>query len=319
MLSAAPATHSPEWWAERNTGIGASESATVAGVGRWGSRYTLWLEKTGQLAPDPDEGTEAQRMGLRLEPTLARFFAEDTGLHVVGEQMMVRRPTIPWVRATVDVLAAESPESSIDDVLGPVQLKHTNDSPWDGPDGIPVYYRCQGQWEMLAGGWERMWFAVLHSFGRFRVYEVERDVEAQDALLAAGSDFWHGHVLAGVAPDLGGGNRADTSAALAAVFGEGGAGEIDVEDLAEQLASIRWLKRERKSLDEQIVDLENVVKATLGDSEVGLINGRPAVTWKRSRPRRFDSTRHKTEAPDCAEQFTVEGSQRTLLIKGGTE
>ncbi|MEJ7846269.1 MAG: YqaJ viral recombinase family protein, partial [Acidimicrobiales bacterium] len=324
----APETHSPEWWAARNTGIGASEVAAIAGIGRWGSRWEIWASKVGLLPPDDSKASEPQLMGLRLEPTLARFFAEDTGLTIIDEQMMVAHREMTWVRATIDGLAAESPDSTPEDALGPVQLKYTADPPWCDcagthkvcpGDGIPAYYRAQGAWEMLAGDWPTMWFAALHPRGAFRVYELGRDRDDEAALLGAGRQFWFDHVLANVPPALDGGNQQATADALARAYGEGGGGAVDLTDdggvFTEQLASIRYLKRERKALGEQIVDLENVVKATLGDAETGMVDGRPLVTWKRSTVRNIDLVALRANAAEVAAQFTVETSQRRLDVR----
>lgn len=323
-----PVTHSADWHTARSAGIGASEIATICGIGRWGSRWAIWAEKTGVLTPDPDDtGSEAMRMGLRMEDTLARFFCEDTGLHIYAEQLMVTHVTIPWVRATIDILVGDNlplgGDIDIDRSAGPVQLKHTDDPPWCDcggthticpGGGLPVYYQCQGQWEMLTGGWSTMWFAALHSHGRFRIYQLDYDPDGADALLAAGRSFWEDHVATGIPPALDGPGRNATADALKRVY-QGGGGELDVDDLAEQLGALRWLKAEAKSIAEQITDLENVVKAHLGDCEVGLVAGQPLVTWKRTAVSTIDVKPLKAEAPEVAARFTVEGVTRRLDIR----
>lgn len=330
----APETHSPAWWKARSTGIGASEIAAVCGIGRWGSRWEIWAAKTGLLPPDGSKASDAQLMGLRLEPTLARFFEEDTGLYIAAEQMMVSHREMSWVRATIDGLAVEvDDDSTVDDALGPVQLKYTSDPPWCDcggthkvcpGDNLPPWLKAQVSWEMLAGDWPTSWVATLHPRGSFRVYELARDRDDEAALLDAGRAFWHDHVLANVPPALDGGNQQATADALARAYGEGGGGEIDLGDehdgAAEQLGSIRYLKRERKALDEQICDLENVVKATLAEAEVGLVevapgDVRPLVTWKRSTVRNVDLVALRANESQIAAQYTVESHQRRLDVR----
>lgn len=317
-MSAAPETHSSAWHGIRSTGIGASEAAVIAGLSPWGSAWALWAEKRGLIPHDATEATEAMDMGREIEPFLAAAFTRRTGLFVAGEQMMLRHRTEKWARATVDGLVFEGPSGTGDacDVglaLGGFEAKYDNGSPWDE---VPVHYQCQAQWQAFVAGWERVWFGVLHGWGRYRIYEVERDDEAIAALVEVCSKFWHENVLGGVAPPLGGGNRKATAEALGRAFGEGGGGEVEIEGYAEHVASLRYLKRERKALTEQITDLENVLKAELGEAEVGLIDGRPAVTWKRTTSRRLDVKRHRAESPGCHKEFETESSSRRLLVKG---
>lgn len=301
-MSATPATHSPEWHQLRSKGIGASEVATIAGIGRWSSRWEIWALKTGLIEPDPNESTEAQRTGLRMEETLARWFAEDTGLYVAGEQMMVNHPRYQWVRATVDGLAFERHPASWDeqcldiaDALGPVQFKHTADAPWTVEQqtdtivpfentALPAWLLAQVQWEMLAcGDWcERAWVYALHSFGRTRCYEVPRDPEGIRALFWAARRFWrmvetNTPPALGCEPDPG---RKATADALAKAFGEGGGGEVDVDDLADVLEERKAVAETLRQLKDQKLELDNQIKARLGEAEVGLVAGRAAVTWK---------------------------------------
>lgn len=315
----APATHSPAWHAIRSEGVGASEVAPIVGIGPgWSSAYSLWLEKTGRYTPDPFDASEAMDMGLELEPFLASAFTTRTGLVVAGVQRMITHPEHPWARATVDGLVIEGGAEAcgVSDALGGFEAKYDNHGTWEE---VPAHYTIQANWQMFVAGWEKVWFGVLHPFGRYRVYEVDRDQELIDACYERVSAFWHDNVLADVAPPLDGFGRKATATALGAVFGEGGGGETDVSDLEEQLASLRYLKAETKALKEQIVDLENVVKAGLGAAEIGLVVGQVAVTWKRTVSRRLDAKRHQQDSPECHKQFVSESSSRRLIIKGAAD
>lgn len=330
MSASAPARHSDEWHGLRRRGIGGSDIGVVAGVApeSRGSRFSLWLEKTGQLEPDHDDENEAMDAGTWLEPALAEQFTRHTGLVAAGEHMMLIRPGTPWARCEVDALVFDGKveEPSVDLALGVLETKYANSAPWTTErcdtalvppelNDLPLHYEAQVQWQLMCSGLERGWLGALHSWGKYRIYEIERDQEAIDALCAAASDFWE-LVETGTPPALGGPGRDATAAALAQVFGAGGGGERDVTDLAEQLASLRFLKREAKSIDEQITDISNVVKAEMGDAEVGVDEmGRPLVTWRKSKPRkRFDEKAFRAAHPDLAEAFTAEGEAVRTLV-----
>lgn len=57
-----------EWLQWRETGIGASDIATILGLSPYKTRYVLWAEKTGkQATPDLSHNPNVER-GIRLEP-----------------------------------------------------------------------------------------------------------------------------------------------------------------------------------------------------------------------------------------------------------
>lgn len=336
MSAAAVERHTPEWDELRSRGIGGSEIAIVAGLApeSRGSRWELHARKTGRL-PRSDESSELMDLGTDLEEWLAWKFTKHTGMTVAGEHMMVLCPGRPEFRCELDCLAFDGRivEPSIDLALGVVETKfNPGASAWttERCDSIivppelhdlPPHVTCQVQWQLLCTGLDRAWVAALHSRA-YRIYPVARDQALIDALVKAGAEFWDlvERYRAGdesAQPALGGPGRDATAAALAQVFGEGGGGEVDIDHLAEQREALVLLKAEAKALDEQIVDLENEVKGALGEAEVGLIDGLPLVTWKRTNPGLvFDRTWHEVWAPDCHQTFTVRREpQRRLDVR----
>ena len=83
-----------DWLAWRRGGIGGSDIAAILSLSPWQSPWSLWADKTG-LAADTHEN-EAMEAGRWLELAIGPWFADRTGLHVAGEQMLVTHPERPF-------------------------------------------------------------------------------------------------------------------------------------------------------------------------------------------------------------------------------
>jgi len=90
---------STEWHKWRRNGIGASESAVVAGLSPYKTAYQLWEEKTGRAADNTEMHWGIKR-GLELEPKARALFELEFGLDM--EPICREHPTFPWLRASLD-------------------------------------------------------------------------------------------------------------------------------------------------------------------------------------------------------------------------
>lgn len=178
-----------EWLEWRRQGLGASDVAAVMGLSPWASPWSVWADKLG-LAPGVDE-SYVMRRGRFMEPFLADELHRETGLYVVGEQTRCTHKEYPWARCTVDGFVAESPVSSIDDVLGGFEGKAVSADVWDE---VPAHYRAQVQWSMWVTGLDHWWVYVDHR-RTGSVYELERDDAFIAAMVEACRTFWFEHVV----------------------------------------------------------------------------------------------------------------------------
>lgn len=303
------------WLEWRRGGIGASEIAAVCGASPWQSPLSVYLRKRGDV-PDDAPPTEAMRLGLRLEHAIADEFTERTGLHVIGAQTWCVHPEYEWARCTVDGFAAESPSSTRADALGVVESKSAG--MLADYDPLPEHVALQVQWQLFVTELDHAWVAVLGGgYGGlgFRVLPVERDQTRIDALRAEGSRFWYA-VEAGVPPETttyAPGDRDD----LAAAYPEPEPGtSVELGDRgAEVLAELRALKDVAKATAEKIAVAENTIKAALGDTEAGTVDGAQVVTWKAVQTTRVDTTRLKASAPDIAAEYSITTTSRRFLLR----
>lgn len=72
--------HHEKWLKLRSQGIGASDVSAILGLNSRKTPLKLWLERTGQIPPQ--EETFDMKLGRDLEPLVAQYFADETGLEL---------------------------------------------------------------------------------------------------------------------------------------------------------------------------------------------------------------------------------------------
>lgn len=282
------------WLERRLGGVGASDVAGVMGRSPWASPYSIWAEKIGLVEPEAEPETAAMRFGRDLEPVIASWFHDATGLFVAGEQMMIWRPGTPWF-ATVDGFVFDGPpvEAAPHDTdrhgvaLGVYEAKFTADPASAWAEALPEQYELQAQWAMFCAGLDHAWLAAFHlAFGRpvLVVHELERDPPLIEEAVAAVERFW-GYVQRREPPPADG-HRA-TGRALQAVHPahDDDGVELDPEELAE----VRALREARARITDAIEERENGIREALGDHAYGRVGGRLVASWKAQTSHRIDT------------------------------
>lgn len=301
-----PAPDRAAWLEWRRAGIGASDAAAVVGLSRWGSAYSVWLDKTGRTPLDRP-ATAAMRWGLLLEDAVCKAFEEEHDTDVIWRGAWAQNVATSWLRATLDGICVLDGEVCV------VELKTSNgrDGAWD--QGVPDYYQVQVQHQMAVTGAQRAFVAVLLGGSEYASYEIERDEEALAVLLPALEAFWRDHVAADRPPDVDG--AIATGVALRQAFAKSEPKAVELPDQAEgllrELASAKAAVKEAEARE---TAAQNRVMALLGDAELGTLGGYVVVTWKSQVSRRIDVARLRTELPEVADQYTQESRSRALRI-----
>ncbi len=73
------------------------------------------------------------------------------------------------------------------------------------------------------------------------------------------------------------------------------------------------LKRMKEELDSEIVQIEDEIKAIMGNEEL-LIAGAYKISWKSVTSSRLDSTAPKKALPDIAERFMKSTTTRRFCV-----
>lgn len=188
------ANQSPEWHAQRATGIGGSDVGTIVGCNPWQSAYHLAAVRLGKIENN-FEPNEAMEWGTRLEPVILDKFAENHPEFIVHREVgSWTHQDREWQLANPDAIFeyyAEDPRKGEDQdvrAYGIVEVKTAEyEDAWS--EGVPAYYRTQVQWYLQTFGFQRAIVVALFRGKRYREYEVLADEFEQETNLASVIEF----------------------------------------------------------------------------------------------------------------------------------
>jgi putative phage-type endonuclease len=177
-------SHEAQWHAERRKGIGASDAPSVCGIRQRPTRLEIWLEKRGEIEPDPPN--EAMKWGLKLEPLIAEAYTERTGNLIDATQISVTHELFPWMRATMDAVTTDAKLVEFKAVGRWSGSKLPNDGDCEG---LPESWVIQGQHQMEVFGASFVDFAVFVDMS-LRVYRLERNNAMLADIISLEREFW---------------------------------------------------------------------------------------------------------------------------------
>lgn len=274
-----------EWLMRRRKTIGGSDAAGIVGLSRWASPFSVWADKTGRAAEKED--TESMRQGRDLEDYVARRWMEETGKRVYRLPAMLYHPKYPFAHADVDRMVIGENAGLECKTTFSLDLKQFN-----GVE-FPVQYYAQCVHYLAVTGAGRWYLAVL-AYGRgFFTFVLERDQAEIDALMAAEADFWK-LVEQDTPPDADGSEA--TSAALREIFPISEQTTADLFGRDTVLREYMRLKEDKKALDTRIGEIENTIKADMGEAESGLC-GSFHISWKSQNRQTFQAKEFAKDHP----------------------
>jgi putative phage-type endonuclease len=176
------------WLEARLGGIGASESAALFGLSPYHSTFSLWAEKSRQVAPIA-VGSKKMEAGTRLEPVIADWYADDNPgrkIWTAGRWAFMWHPSVSSMFATPDRWIVEASDRPGDGLLE-VKNSAARDVWQDGP---PLHYRVQAQHQLAVTGRDWCTIVVLLDGWELRAWDVERDPDFIAELEAQCALFW---------------------------------------------------------------------------------------------------------------------------------
>lgn len=303
----------------RKKTLGASEIAAVAGLSPWGeTSLDVYLSKHG-LKPH-FQGNEYTEWGNRLEPEIGRKYS-DTLIAVLDRGVTFIRPSEPWQSATPDFIAQEF--GATDDVAAKrrwgVECKNRNARlaymfGETGTDQVPHDVAAQCYWGMIVTDLPWWDVAVLIGGCEFRWFRLYRDETIEADLQEIGHDFWHNNVLKAIEPPIDGSQSwSDHLKRKFAKHGE----ELREATEAEvaYVLNLAEIRAEKKKIEEQESELENLLKNAIGES-AGIVSPFGRVTWKAPKhgnPKWKDIAEKLGATPDLIEEHRGTASRKFLF------
>lgn len=191
MLDTRKITHD-EWLEARRLGLGGSDIAGISGFSKYSSPMSVYLDKLG-LRPPIDDNAH-MKAGRILEPVIAGWFTDETGIKVIRQNAVFQNKERPWMLANIDRWVLGKNEG--------LECKNGGEYVKDqwADNKVPMDYILQGNWYMAVLGAERWWFAVLLGGWDFQWRVIERDEKIIEGITKIAEEFWFNHVLAKVPP-----------------------------------------------------------------------------------------------------------------------
>jgi putative phage-type endonuclease len=304
-----PVPGSPEWFALRRSGIGATDAANILGRSDYGSPWTKYQEMTGLTVPKV--ATEVMEWGIKLQPLVARKWSEATGKRIRACNYTYWHPSIDRVFAHYDY---DVPPGAILEVKT-TGLMRADEWGEEDSDQVPEEYLLQAQHELMCRPDRTVCHvAVLIGGQRFRKYVVPRDRELIMLMEDRYRDFLD-RVDRGEPPEIDG-SRAATEY-LAHLYPTDNGEEIELDETAENLATRYLNLREQKKLAAASLDaVANGLRDWMAERALAR-GGGYTITYRQERDQTVvDWPEIAKEVPDLVARHTrTEPGRRPLFVR----
>lgn len=265
-----------QWLERRRAGIGGSDAPVILGLSPWKSPLALWSEKVGLVQPDDIGDREYVEWGNILEAPIATKYAKITGRTLIdhGRFHIFQHPDRAWQICTIDREILP-----IDD-RGPGDLSIKTAGAFrahDWEEEPPLMYQAQLNHELMVR--DMLWgsFAVLIGGQKFRWCDQDRNEKLCSLILEREEEFWD-RVQREDPP------AADASDSTKEVLlrlyprdtGESIALPGDASEWAERWAA---LKTAIKQAETDLQEVENKIKAAIGNATLGLLPDGSGFKW----------------------------------------
>ena len=294
-----------KWLEYRKNSIGGSDSATIIGLNKYKSSYSLWAEKKGYFDPTQKD-TEAMRQGRDLEEYVAQRFCEATGKKVRKRNYMFLHNNYDFISANVD-------REIVGENAG-LECKTTsvyNKTDFENGE-IPEYYYCQCMHYMAVMGYEKMYLAVLILSKGFYYFEIKRDEAEIKALVDTEIDWWNKYILGNEIPEIDGSDS--TLNTVRNINKDVIADVKDISKLDDVLNEYEAVCKQKKFVEEKEKELKNNIITFMGSNEIGNSN-KYLVSYKLQKRTGIDTTKLKKELPDIYNKYSKQSETRVLRIK----
>ena len=260
-----------QWLALRKGKITASNVAVVCGLSPFKSPLQLWAEWTGKIE-DTFKGNKATQVGLALEPLVASWFSERTGLGVSRANALLGDPELPWLLASPDYVIEGGDPLEIK--TGTYRQAHK----W-GEGRAPYEYVLQLQIQLRVMRRQRGYLtAFLGDFENMPDVSVEYDPELFEMVREKAERFLE-CVQQDIPPAAGAGDaellRTITSRQEGTVKAwdetEGELVTFLVAQARQAAETASLIRKELEKVDRQKRELENRIKQALGTHTAGTL------------------------------------------------
>lgn len=296
-----------EWLKIRSQYIGGSDAGAVTGKNPWMSQYELWAQKTGKIPPTEEK--LIMRVGSYLEEFVAAEFEARTGKKVRRKNRTLVNDEYPFACANLDrTIVGEKAFLECKTTQSLTVKKQV------GGAEFPDIYYSQVLHYLAVSGLQKAYLAVLVENRDFFIFELDRDQEQIDALMALEKDFWS-HVLSDTAPPVDGSDS--TTETLATLYPNSDGSTADLWAYESEVEQYLALKDQIKDLTKLADEKANVIKEAMKEASKG-IAGPYKISYGNQIRKTLNSKQlfeeHKEINPDA---YYSETQYRVFKVAGG--
>jgi putative phage-type endonuclease len=259
-----PDALTPEWHAARKNGIGASEAAAACGLSPWKTPLDIYCLKLG-LIPEVVEN-DAMRLGKRLEPVVVDEYVDRTGNEVVRPCPMYTHPEHSFMFAT--------PDGRVPNISGILECKTTT---WrtelgdESTDWIPEDWLAQTHQQMAVMQVDRCDVAVLVDGRTLRIFNIQRNDELVEAIIASEKELWERIQAKDPPPPIW--EHPHTPALIKAMFRTVTGDRVELsEELTDVWHNSQELGKRIKEMETERERERSQVALGIGNAAIGLLN-----------------------------------------------
>lgn len=322
-----------EWLKYRQTGIGGSDAAAIAGVNKYKSKLSAFLDKVNPIV-SYDSPSEAAEMGHIMEPVIRKVFKDrNPDYKVYQSNFMWRSEEHPFMLANVDGLIYDKERG-----WGILEIKNMSEYRLDefGEEQIPIEFIIQSHHYMATLKLNYCIFAVFIGGNKYREFFVKRDESVIEYLIQLERSFWEENVMKNVAPEPDGSES--SGEALKQLYSKG----LDKErvldlpsDTKELTQAYEFYSQQETEMKKKKEAIKQQLQALLGEYQTAQIEGdSKKVRWTFSKKFRedvfkeknpelyakfvkptLDAQAFKKAYPSLYKEFMTESGSRTFSYK----
>ncbi len=273
------------WLLARRQYITGTDAGTIAGVNKYQTPYQLFMEKKGLIKRQPPNS--AMVWGIRLQNTIMRAYAEETGYQVKEIPYMLVSTTKNWMAGNLDFVVRLSDGWAVGEVknLGP----NTGFTDYANSEAgyINPAHLCQLYHYMIVTGLRKAVLVALIAGQNLIHQTVEYEEQTANALIELEHDFYFNYMQKNIAPPVTG----QDASLLSSIYDKPESKEITLPKSAEKLVTdYVTATQEIKRWQEQKELAEAQIKELMKDNGDTAIVGNQRISWKPVETKKLSAT-----------------------------
>lgn len=298
---------SKEQLANRASGLGGSDMAAVLGQSPYRTCLQVFLEKTGELAPDDLSDNPKVQAGNFFEESIAKLYAWQNSTILTPFTETVYHPDYVFLLANPDYRDSEGGIIEIKNMDVDVAYSYG----WPSNFKAPVHYMIQLMYYCILtdAPYGKL---VCHITGaRFEVTHYERDTQVERWLINNAVDFWERHVMTRTAPPAS--TLKDIQFLFPVSENKSVVGRQDINMLLKEYADLtQSISQAQKRKDE----IQLSVSGYMGEHDTLLSPTEEVLaTWRTHERSSFNTTAFKKDHPTLYADYCINKNCRPFVVK----